>query len=129
MTAHEDTREVERRAGERRLDPMGDAAAEEALRFLGGNADAAGVAKAQMIYLEHHRKSELARLKRLSTEKTAEAREAWARDHADYRTVLEAQWEAVRAHETLAWRKAQAEATLDAWRTRNANNRIADKFR
>lgn len=109
--------------------PMSDAAAEEALRFLGGQAEAAGAARAQMTYMEHWRKTELARLKRISTEKTAEAREAWARDHADYKTVLLAQYEAIRVYETLAWKRAQAEATLDAWRTKNANLRVADKFR
>lgn len=109
--------------------PMGDAAAEAALLFLGGQAEAAGTARAQMTYMEHWRKTELARLKRVSTEKTAEAREAWARDHADYKTVLLAQYEAIRVYETLSWKRTQAEATLDAWRTKNANLRGANNFR
>lgn len=129
MAAHDSEHEVERRAGERRVDPMGDAAAEAALLFLGQQAEAAGVARAQMIYLEHHRKSELARLKRMSTEKSDDKREAWARDHPDYRLVLEAQWEAIRVYETMAWKKAQAEATISAWQTRNANVRSAGNFR
>lgn len=129
MSAHDDTHDVERRAGERRVDPMGDAAAEAALLFLGQQAEAAGVARAQTVYLEHHRKSELARLKRISTEKTAEAREAWARDHPDYRLVLDAQWEAVRVWEVLMWKRTHAEATIEAWRSRGAQNRSADKMR
>lgn len=108
---------------------MGDAAAEAALLFLGGQAEAAGVARAQMIYMEHFRKSELARLKRMSTEKTEAAREAWARDHADYRAALEAQWEAVRVWEVMMWKRTHAEATIEAWRSRGAQNRSADKMR
>jgi len=129
MTAHDTEHDAERRAGERRVDPMGDSAAEEALRFLGSQAEAAGVARAQMTYLEHWRKSELARLKRQAPEKTDAAREAWARDHADYRVVLDAQYEAIRAYEVLSWKKTQAEATIAAWQTRNANNRAADRMR
>lgn len=129
MTAHEDTHEVERRAGERRLDPMGDAAAEDALRFLGGQAEAAGVARAQMVTMEHWRKAELSRLRRIAPCKTIAERDDWARDHPEYHNAVLALEQAIKTYETLAWRKGQAEATLDAWRTRNANNRIADKFR
>lgn len=108
--------------------PMGDEAAEAALLFLAENADAAGQARAQMIYMEHWRKSVLARLKRESPEKTDSAREAWARAHVDYQTVLDAQWEATRVYEALNWKRTHAEATLDAWRTRNANLRGSNRM-
>jgi hypothetical protein len=106
-----------------RQSPMGDDAAEAALQFLLENADAAGQARAQMLYMEHWRKSELARLKRESPEKTDAAKEAWARSHADYQTVLDAQWEATRVFEALSWKRTHAEATISAWQTRNANAR------
>lgn len=111
-------------------DPMGDEAAQAALDFLHQNAEAAGQARAQMIYLENFRKCELARLKREAPPdaKSDAAREAWARTHPEYRTVLDAQWEAIKAFEMLSWRKTHAEATLDAWRTKNANQRGAGRM-
>lgn len=114
-------------AAERR-DPMGDQAAEAALRFLLDNAETAGVAKAQVVYLENFRKSTLARLRRAAPERTADGRDSWARAHPEYLEVINAQMEAVAAHETLFWKRIQAEATLDAWRTRNANNRGAGRM-
>jgi hypothetical protein len=107
---------------------MSDEAAEAALLFLVEKADEAGEARAQMIYLEHFRKSELARLKGASPAKTDAAREAWARDHPEYRTVLDAQWEAVRKYEMLSWKRTHAEATISAWQTRNANSRGAGRM-
>lgn len=111
-------------------DPMGDAAAQAALDFLLENADAAGQARAQMIYMEHFRKVELARLKKEAPPdiRTDAAREGWARTHPDYLTVLDAQWEAVRIFESLSWRKTHAEATIEAWRTRAANQRGAGRM-
>jgi hypothetical protein len=111
-----------------RPDPMGDAAAQRALDFLLENAEEAGRARAQMIYMEHFRKSELARLKRESPERTDAGKEAWARAHEDYQVVLDAQWEATRKFEELSWRRTHAEATLEAWRTRSANNRGAGRI-
>lgn len=108
---------------------MSDEAVEAALLFLSEQAEAAGVARAQMAYLEDFRKSELARLKRISPEKSDAAREAWARDHAEYRTVLDAKWEAIRAYEVLSWKKTHAEATIAAWQTANANSRSAGRIR
>lgn len=112
-----------------RPSPMSDEAVEAALLFLSGSAEEAGVARAQMAYMEDFRKSELARLKRISPEKSDAAREAWARDHKDYRTVLEAKWEAIKNYEVLSWKKTHAEATLAAWQTRNANDRGAGRLR
>lgn len=111
-----------------RPDPMGDSAAESALLFLAENAEKAGTARAQMTYLEHWRKSELARLKRIAPEKTDAAKEAWAREHEEYRLVLDAQWAAIKEYETLSWRRTQAEATISAWQTRNANQRGAHRM-
>lgn len=109
-------------------DPMGDRAAEEALLFLAHNAEAAGVARAHTVYMEHFRKATLARLRRAAPEKTEAGRDNWARAHPEYAEVLQAQVEAVSAYETLHWKRAQAEATIEAWRTRNANQRGAHRM-
>lgn len=110
-----------------RPNPMSDEAVEAALNFLNDQADAAGVARAQMVSLEHFRKVELARLKRAAPEKTDMAREAWARAHPDYRVALDAQWEAIKNYESLSWKRSHAEATISAWQTRNANSRAAGR--
>lgn len=111
-----------------RRDPMGDQAAEEALMFLVNNAEAAGVAKAHMVYLENFRKATLARLRRAAPEKTIDGRDSWARAHPEYLDVLTAQTEAIAAHETLFWKRIHAEATIEAWRSRGAQNRGAGRM-
>jgi hypothetical protein len=118
----------EQRAAARRKDPMGDDAAEAALLWLNDNASSAGKAKADVTYLEHWRKVVLNRLKRASTEKSDAAREVVARSHPDYEAVLVAQHEAIVAYEAMYWKRIAAEATLDAWRTRNANERGAGRM-
>lgn len=112
-----------------RRDPMGDQAAEEALMFLVNNAEAAGVAKAHMVYMENLRKVTLARLRRAAPEKTIDGRDSWARAHPEYAEVLTAQTEAIAAHEALFWKRIHAEATLESWRTKSANGRGADRMR
>lgn len=111
-----------------RRSPMGNEAAEEALMFLVDNAERAGVAKAHMIYMEHQRKVVLANLRRQSQEKTEAGRDAWARAHPEYQEVLLAQIEANTIHETMYWKRIQAEATIEAWRTKNANQRGAGRM-
>lgn len=111
-----------------RPDSMSDAAAEAALHFLNDHAEKAGIARAQMTYFEHFRKSELARLKRQSPERTDAGKEAWARAHPEYDVVLKAQWEAIKEYETLSWKKTHAEATISAWQTSNANRRGAGRI-
>lgn len=120
---------AESRLERQRREPMGDEAAEAALLYLVGFAEEAGVAKAQMTYLEHFRKSELARLKRLSHERSDAAREDEARCHPDYLEVLKAQQEAIEKHEKMYWKRLAAEATIEAWRTKHANQRGAERMR
>lgn len=108
--------------------PMSDEAAEQALDFLLNNAEAAGVAKAHMTYMENFRKTTLARLRRAAPDKTEAGRDAWARAHPEYMEVLNAQTEAISAHETLFWKRIHAEATIESWRTRASNNRAAGRM-
>lgn len=118
----------ERRAGDRRRDPMGDEAAEAALIFLTETAAAAGKAKAEMVYMERHRKIVLARLKRSSGMKSDAAAETYARAHEEYEAACVAEYAAIERHEALYWRRIHAAATLDAWRTKNANMRDAGRM-
>lgn len=119
----------EARLAARRREPMGDDAAEAALRFLVENAEAAGVAKAHMVYLENFRKIVLNRLKMASTARSDAAAETEARAHPDYEAACNAQREAIVIHETLFWKRIAAEATLESWRTKSANHRGAEKMR
>lgn len=116
------------RQAERRRNPMGDEAAEAALRYLVEQAAEAGKAKADMIYLENFRKIVLNRLKLASSARSDAAAETAARAHPDYEKVCIAQRDAIEHHEQMYWKRIAAEATLDAWRTKNANNRGADRM-
>lgn len=113
-----------------RQDPMSDAAAEAALNFLLENAAEAGKARAQMVYFEDARKALLARLKRQAPKeiKSQEAREDWAREQTEYNDMILAKYAAIERFEELNWKKTHAEATLDAWRTKNANARGAGRI-
>lgn len=113
-----------------RADPMGDAAAEAALVFLTEYAAKAGKAKADTIYMENYRQVVLANLKRKAPPecKSDAARDEWARIQPEYSEHLEAQREAVAEDTKLHWKRVAAEATIEAWRTKNANNRGAGRM-
>lgn len=110
--------------------PMSDEAADNALRFLHENAREAGKVKAQIAYFDDFRKVALARLKREAPPelKSDAARDDWARMQSDYQDVLVARLAATERYEELMWKKTHAEATLDAWRTRNANVRGSSRM-
>lgn len=108
---------------ERRADPMGDDAAEKALWYLRDNASAAGVAKAQVVQMEAFVKIVLNRLKLKSGARSDAAAETEARAHPEYEQAVLAHAEAVAVHEELYWKRLAAEATLESWRTKAANNR------
>lgn len=107
---------------------MGDEAAEMALLWLRKNADKAGVAKAQMVYMENYRKIVLNRLKMKSTAKSDAAAETEARAHPEYEAACVALREAMEVHEAMFWRRIAAEATIEAWRSRQATVRGAHKM-
>jgi hypothetical protein len=120
---------VDRRAPDRRRDPMSDEAVEEALLFLNDFADKAGKARADVTYMENFRKMTLARLRRAAPESSNDAKDNWARVHPDYIKVVEGQREAVAYQEKLFWKRTAAVATIEAWRTRSANQRGATTMR
>lgn len=108
---------------EKKIDPMGDIAAEKALEYLRFQAEAAGKAKADVVYLEHWVKIVLARCMQASTARSVAAQETEARGHADYLKAVEGLREAVQLEEEFRWKRIAAEATIEAWRTRAANRR------
>ncbi len=116
------------RAAARRRDPMGDDAAEAALRWLNDNAVLAGKAKADMVYMENYRKIMLNRLKMNSMSKSDAGAETEARAHPEYEKVVNALREAQEIYEALYWKRIVAEATLESWRTKSANARGALKM-
>ncbi len=123
------TDEADARRAARLCDPMSDDAAEAALRFLVTQAEAAGVAKAQMVYTENFRKIVLNRLKAASNARSDAAAETEARAHPDYEAACQAQREAIEIHEAMFWTRIAAEATIEAWRSKNANHRGAERMR
>lgn len=114
---------------ERRPDPMSDDAAEKALWYLRDNASAAGVAKAQVVQLEAFVKIVLNRVKLKSGARSDAAAETEARASDEYEQACKAYSEAVAVHEELYWKRLAAEATIEAWRSKNANQRGAERMR
>lgn len=111
-----------------RPDPMSEQSAEAALLFLVNTASRAGKAKADMIYTENWIKVVLARLKKQSAARSDAAAETEARAHPDYAQALQAHREAVEIYETLFWKRLGAEATIEAWRSRGAQQRGAGRI-
>lgn len=108
--------------------PMSDAAAEAALWYLRNNAKKAGEAKAHVVYLENYVKIVLARCTRDSTARSVAAQEIDGKCHPDYLAAIEALKEAVIAEEEFRWKRIAAEATIESWRTKNANRRSEGKM-
>lgn len=96
---------------------------ERALDYLRVNASKAAKAKAERIYMEEFRKTVKANemKKHLHAPLAAQEREAY--DSKEYRAHLEAMKTAIEADEYNRWGMVAAQATLDAWRTENANKR------
>ena len=60
-------------------------------------------------------------------EKTAVAREQYAYAHHEYREVLVGIGEAIEVEETLKWKLAAAQLSIEIWRSREASNRNQDR--
>ena len=107
---------------------VSDEQAEKALHYLRTNAPKAAQAKAERVYMEEFRKTVKSTVMRDHLDKpvTAQEREAYASEQ--YQTHLEAIKEAIQADEFNRWGMVAASATLDAWRTFNANQRGEKKM-
>ena len=87
-------------------------------------------AHGQKEYLEEFKKSKLAILMKGSEVggfSTAAAQEREARAHPDYIALLEGLKVATIAAETLRWELRLAEASIEIWRTKQANARAERK--
>ena len=94
------------------------------------NVAAYAKAKAQCDYLNHFRKSKIALLMNQALSKgieAANAQDRYARSHEDYIALLEGLRVATEESEDLRYRMKIAEARVEVWRTKQANNRREQK--
>jgi hypothetical protein len=102
--------------------------AEKALTWLTENATIAAQARANRIYLEEYKHTVRAMEMKASSEQSAAAQEREALTSIPYRDHLLALQEAVREDERLRWLARAAEATIEAYRTMQANARAQGKI-
>lgn len=102
---------------------ISDAVAQKAFDYLAENAEPAAVARAQRLHLEDYTKTVLAQCMNESTEKSVSAQEWDARTHPAFAEHMEGLKEARRLDELYRWKRDQAHAILECWRTYNANLR------
>lgn len=100
-----------------------DLQAENALEYLRLNAAKAARAKAERVYMEEFRKTVKSNQMQLHLDKPIAAQEREAYASKDYKQHLETMRAAIEADEYNRWGMVAAQATLDAWRTENANKR------
>lgn len=100
---------------------------DKAVDYIIANAGKFAAAKAQRVYLEEFRKSKKALLMGQSTAKTVGEREQYAYSHEDYLQLLDGIWKAVEEEEHLRWLLVAAQARVEIWRTKSANNRAQDR--
>ena len=96
---------------------------ERALDYLRVNAAKAAKAKAERVYMEEYRKTIKANVMKLHLDKPLAAQEREAYASEGYKQHLLAMQSAIEADEFNRWGMVAASATLDAWRTENANKR------
>lgn len=97
--------------------------AEDALEYLRVNASKAAKARAQRTYMEEYRKTVKSNIMQRHLEKPLAAQEREAYASEDYKQHLLAMRDAIEADEYNRWGMVAATATLDAWRTEQANRR------
>jgi hypothetical protein len=100
-----------------------DNAMERALNYLGSTDEAAATAKSLSECLSEQRKTIKATLFLSADGKTNQVREMQAYAHADYKRHLDVMAEAVLDYEILKNKRLRAVATIDVWRSTNANRR------
>lgn len=105
-----------------------DQQAENALEYLRLNASKAAKARAERIYMEEFRKTVKSNMMQRHIEKPLAAQEREAYASPEYKTHLDAMREAIEADEYNRWGMVAATATLDAWRTEQANRRGESKI-
>ena len=96
---------------------------DNAVHWLGQNAEDSAKAKAERIYVEEYRKSLKAILASQSNEKSEAAKERAAYSHPDYLKHLEKVKEVVLEDEKNRALRVAAEVKIETWRTQAANYR------
>jgi plasmid stabilization system protein ParE len=96
---------------------------EKAIDFLRHQANAAAEAKAHRIYMTEFRKVVKAKVMQryINTPHTTQERNAYS--DPEYIAHLDAMKTAIERDIFHEWKRAAAEATIEAWRTHNANVR------
>jgi hypothetical protein len=107
---------------------INDAKLEKVLDWLTASAKPAAQARANRIYVEEYRKTLKALLMQRSELPSVAAQEVAAYAHPEYQEHLKALREAVEQDETYRWRLTAAEASIEIWRSENANRRTAEKI-
>tara|TARA_Y100000401_G_scaffold117495_1_gene126606 strand:- start:3751 stop:4080 length:330 start_codon:yes stop_codon:yes gene_type:complete len=97
--------------------------AEQALEFMYDNCSRLAEAKAQKEQLKEFKKIESSRLFLEAPKGSVADRQAWAVSHETYRKLVEGEREAIRKEHELTMRFKAAEATIEVWRTMQANAR------
>ncbi len=100
---------------------------DKAVDYIIANAGKFSAAKAQRVYLEEYRKSKKALLMAQCLDKAANAREQYAYAHPEYEELLEGLKAAIEIEESIRWHMIAAQARIEIWRTKCANNRQQDK--
>lgn len=100
---------------------------DKAVDYIIANAGRFASAKAERVYLEEFRKSKKAILMGQCQAKTAAEREQYAYAHEDYLSLLGGLKSAVEVEEKLRWDLIAAQARVEIWRTKSANNRAQDR--
>lgn len=100
-----------------------DEQAQDAWQYLRTNAKTAAKARAQRTYMEEYRKTVKSNIMQRHLDKALAAQEREAYASEDYKQHLLAMRDAIEADEYNRWGMVAAQATLDAWRTENANKR------
>lgn len=105
-----------------------DEQAEKALDYVRLNAHKAAKARAERVYVEEYRKvvksAQMQKFEGLAI--GIQERNAYA--SPEYQQHLQALKEAVQMDEACRWGMVAAQATLDAWRTQQANKRTEAKI-
>lgn len=103
---------------------------EAAFAYFEGECESASQARADMVLAEYRVKSARARLILAAPKelKSVDLRKAWAESHEDYVEAYENEARATKQWELHLRMRSWAEATYQAWRTENANERGLRKF-
>lgn len=101
---------------------------EAAVDFLRTNGTKAAKAKAERIYVEEYRKVVKAQLMRERMSEPLGGQESFAYSEQRYIDHLKVVRDAIQEDTAHHWAMKAAEATLEAWRTQQANERALGKL-